>query len=822
MLRTLSNFILTCAFVVQTAAYAQPTPAPQTLQEKTAAMQKYPGYFDFYWDHKAGKIWIEIDKLDSEFLYVNSLAAGIGSNDIGLDRSQLGQSRVVKFYRSGSKVLLIEPNYRFRANSGNTAERRAVEEAFAQSVLWGFEIATEEPNRLLVDATDFLLRDAHDVPGRLKQAGQGVYRLESSRCAIYLPRTKNFPQNSEFEAILTFTGDSPGQWLREVVPTPEAITVREHHSFIQLPDAGYTPRRFDPRAGFYPLSYLDFATPIDQPVRKSFITRHRLRKKHPQATLSEAVEPIVYYVDSGAPEPIRSALVEGASWWNQAFEAAGYKNAFQVKILPADADPMDVRYNVIQWVHRSTRGWSYGSSVDDPRTGEIIKGHVLLGSLRVRQDFLIAQGLLSPYEHGKPVSDRMQQMALARLRQLAAHEVGHTLGLSHNFAASTHDRASVMDYPHPLAKLRPDDTVDLSEAYATGIGAWDKVAIAYGYQDFPAGTDEQAALDGVINKSLADGLIFISDADARPAGGAHPLAHLWDNGKSAIDELENVLRVRRAALHHFSLAAIPEGAPVTTLEEVLVPLYLFHRYQAEAVAKLLGGNRYTYAVRGDGQEITRIVAPAEQSRALKVLLRCLSPQELALPENILELLPPRAFGYFRGRELFGSRTGVTFDPLSAAEAAADPIIALILHPQRAGRLIVQHARNSASPSLDSAIDELIAATWQAPRVGGLEAEIQFLTENLVLRHLLQLAVNEQAHNQARAIARAKIEQLDSWLARTLAKADDESQKAHLANARAQIALFRQSPEKLQISPPMNPPDGAPIGSEPFGCGWQRE
>ncbi|HEY5445292.1 MAG TPA: DUF5117 domain-containing protein, partial [Pyrinomonadaceae bacterium] len=478
-----------------------------TITEKVAGMEKFPGYFPFYWDARAGKLWLEIDKWNTEFLYVESLPAGIGSNDIGLDRGQLGNSFVVRFDRTGPKVLLVAPNFDFRALTNNPDERLAVKDAFAESTLWGFDVAAEEGGRVLVDATPFYLRDVHQVTNTLQRGQQGTYRLDPSRCAFYLPNTKNFPQNTEVETTLTFTGEPAGQFVRQVVPAPEAITVRERHSFVQLPPAGFKPRVLDPRASFFGINFMDFATPIEEPITKRYIARHRLSKKDPNAATSEAVEPIVYYVDRGAPEPVRSALVEGASWWNQAFEAAGYRNAFRVEVMPPNVDPMDVRYNVIQWVHRSTRGWSYGNSLTDPRTGEIIQGRVSLGSLRDRQDFMIAEGLLAPYEKGKSLSPKLMEMVLARLRQLAAHEVGHTLGLQHNYAASPVGRSSVMDYPAPYAKLGPDGVPDLSDAYAKGIGEWDKVAIAYGYQDFSPGTDENAALDRTLSDAFTRGLM---------------------------------------------------------------------------------------------------------------------------------------------------------------------------------------------------------------------------------------------------------------------------------------------------------------------------
>ena len=538
-----------------------------SISDATDGFEHLPGFLDLFWDGRGGRLFLKVDAIDSDLLYIESLSAGLGSNDIGLDRGQLGRTRLARFERVGPKLLLVQQNTRFRALSENADERRAVADAFARSVLWGFEVAAEdEDGAVLVDATDFVLRDAHDVAARLQQRGQGSYELDASRSALHRPGVASFPRNSELEGTLTFTlrssGRGPGAWVRQVAPSPDAVTVRIRHSFVALPEPGYEPRRADPRSGFITTSYFDYATPIDQPLETTFINRHRLSKRDPGADRSEAVEPIVYYLDRGAPEPIRSALLDGARWWNEAFEAAGYIDAFRVELLPEGADLLDVRYNVIQWVHRSTRGWSYGSSVTDPRTGEILKGHVTLGSLRVRQDFLIAQGLLSPYEDADSSTETLTGMALARLRQLSAHEVGHTIGLMHNFASSVdgpEGRESVMDYPHPLAVLGEDGAIDLSAAYDVGLGEWDKRSILYGYAEFPEGADEAAELDAILRGTAAAGLHFISDDDARPVGGAHPLAHLWDNGRSAAEELRRLLSVRRAALDRFSETEHPRS-----------------------------------------------------------------------------------------------------------------------------------------------------------------------------------------------------------------------------------------------------------------------
>ncbi|WP_295793678.1 zinc-dependent metalloprotease [Mucilaginibacter sp.] len=786
-------------------ANAQKTADMATL---TKNLTKYTGYFNFYWDESTGRVLLVVDKLNTEFLYVNSLPAGIGSNDLGLDRGQIGDSRIVKFIKSGPKILLVQPNYAYRAVSNNADEKKSVEEAFAQSVLWGFKAEAQEGSEILIDFTPFLLRDAHHIADRL--GSQGNYSLDESRSAVYMPNSKAFPDNSEFEATITLAGRGRGSEISSVTPDPNAVTVRMHHSFIKLPDDNYKVRKFDPRSGFYDVDYMDYATPIDQPIVKRMLSRHRLQKKDPSAAMSEAVKPIVYYVDRGAPEPVRTALMEGAAWWNQAFEAAGYKNAFQVKLLPEDADPMDIRYNIIQWIHRSTRGWSYGSSINDPRTGEIIKGQVSLGSLRDRQDFLIAEGLLQPYEDAKPTSDKMLKMAIARLHQLAAHEVGHTLGLQHNFAASTNNRASVMDYPPPAFTLAADGTVDLSNAYTTEIGTWDKRAILYGYQDFPAGTNEDEALKGILTETLKQGQVFITDEDARPASGAHPLAHLWDNGKNAADELNRLMDIRRKLLDNFSEKAIRQDAPMAMIEEPLVPIYLLHRYQVEAASKMLGGLYYTYAIKNDGQPVTRFIPPAEQWKAFNALMLTISPNALALPEKLIAKIPPRPDGYPRTRELFKSRTGLTFDPIGAAEGAAATTLEFMLNPERCARLVEYNSRDNTQPGLIAVLDKLIAQTWKVPQPTGYKGELQRLVNNLTVKQLLTLAADGSAPESVRGIALLEISGLKTWM-QAAVKTSVTNQKANLLFGLSQIAAFEKEPGQFKPAAPVGMPDGSPIG-----------
>ena len=819
--------------------------ALRSIEERTASMRKLDGFFPLYWDSAGGQLFMEIPRLNTEVLHMMGIGAGLGSNDIGIDRGGSQGARIVTFERQGPRVMMVMPNYDFRSSSTNPAEVRAVRDAFARSVLWGFQVAAESDGgrRVLVDMTDFLLRDATNLAPRMTP---GSYRLDNTRSSLYMPMTMNFPKNTEMEVELTFISQPGGgaggggrggaggffEGVGSVAATAEAASVRVHTSFVELPDNNYKPRAYDPRSGFFGETWRDYSAPLEQPQLQRFIARHRLEKVNPTAAMSEAVKPIVYYLDPGTPEPVRSALLDGARWWNQAFEAAGYRNAFRVEMLPEGVSSMDIRYNVINWVHRSTRGWSSGASITDPRTGEILKGVVTLGSLRVRQDWMIAEGLLQPYRNGDEVTPEIRAWALQRMRQLSAHEVGHTLGLGHNYYDSDAGRISVMDYPHPQVTLRADGTIDHSQVYTNEIGEWDKVAITWGYQDFPDGTNEAQALQRILDQAWTRDVRYMTNQDL----GAHARVNQWSNGTNSGAELTRMLAVRRAALSRFGENAIKRGMAMAQIEEVLVPLYLHHRYQVEAAAYVVGGMHYIYAMRGDGREPVRMASASEQRNALNALMASIAPSTLALPPALLKKIPPRPSGYGRTRELFPRYTGLMFDAITPAVTAADQVVGLLLTPDRAARLVEQKALDPSLPGLEDVIDALFTASFGAPTASPYEAEVKRAVERVVIDELMDLA-GSAPMSQVRAIATLKLQRRGNDLGRVAASAvatnggSNEGEVAHAGLIAADINRFLTrpvNPVATRFGAPTAPP-GAPIGEpamewfkwlEP-DCTWYR-
>lgn len=829
-MKSIALFVAICVCAI--AAFAQnpqQLAAKKTVTAFTEKMQKIDGFQPLYINQDDGKIYLEVTRWNKEFLLLASLPTGVGSNAIGLDRGQLGSTKVVFFERAGNKVLLIEPNYDYRAVTNNASEKKSVEESFARSVIWGFKIEATEGDRVLIDATSFLIRDAHGVADALTRARQGTYGFDESRSALAF--AKGFPKNTEVEATVTLTSNAEtGAQIREVTPTAKYVTVRERQSFVELPDDNYKPRKFDPRVGVIPISFYDFGTKINEELEQRWIRRHRLEKKDPIAAVSDPVKPIIYYVDNGAPKDIQDALIEGASWWNQAFEAAGFRNAFQVKVLPADADQMDVRYNMINWVHRSTRGWSLGGSISDPRTGEIIKGNVTLDSSRGRQDILLGSGIVPQYlaegeacEFGvvadedslaEPGSTDAKAMTYARIRQLAAHEVGHTLGFPHNFAASTYGRASVMDYPAPMIDIK-NGKLDFSNAYAVGIGEYDKFAVTWAYSQFAPGTNEDAALNKIVHDGFAAGMLFLTDQDARPANGADPRATLWDNGSDPVAMLRHEMLVRRIGLDTFGITNLPVGAAMSQIETRFMPLYLHHRYQLNADIKNIGGVYYTFSVREKSgpvpSQVNEIVPAARQREALAAALATLDVKELVIPDELLRLMPPVAFGMGSPRsELFAKRTTPIFDALSAAEIAADLVYSGLLEPSRAARMIEFNSRDKANPHFGEVVDALVGKVWNAPySTKPKESAIQRGLQSLLVSELMDLAADSNASPQVRAVATGA---LRSLLTKTKgAVAADNA--AHYRATADDIERFLTRPDApRKRTTQLATPPGDPIGN----------
>lgn len=796
-----SAIAITVLFVVSTSSAWAALPS---IGEFTSDMTKKEGLIPVYYDGESDKVYLAVPTDHAEYLFQSSLPYGVGSNDIGLDRGQLGNTRLVSFEKFGNKVLLKQHNTKYRAAHGSAAEKQSIDEAFADSVIAGFTLVAKDDSASLIDYTPFLLSDIHGIGNRLAGTNQGSFSVDNMRSGVYLPKTKGFEKNTELEALVTFAGKKPGEYVQQVTPDPESLSVHLHHSFVALPDDNYTPREYHPYSGYWKFSYFDYSTPISEHTEQRFITRHRLNKKTPHAAMSEAVEPIVYYLDPGIPEPVMTALKEGASWWNQAYEAAGYKDAFQVKVLPEGADPMDVRYNVINWVHRATRGWSYGSSVVDPRTGEIIKGHVTLGSLRVRQDYLIALGLTSPFKDGSTDTTAQQEMALDRIRQLSAHEVGHTLGIAHNFAASENNRASVMDYPHPKISIN-NGKISLEGAYDKGIGAWDIHAVAYGYQDFTSDVEEAEALAKIIVKGRNEGLSFKSDPDTRSSRHASANGHMWENGSNPLDAFDEISQVRELALANLGLDTLSPNSSLSSLENALVPIYLLHRYQLEAVAKQVGGLVYEYERKGDytkaqGQQF---VAPAVQQRAMQQLITATTADYLTIPESVLALIPPTAYGDDITREHFKGKMGLMLDPVSAAASASNFAFELLLHPERLNRLEWQTRSTNdrrKKVGVSMLVKQILNVHWyrnksQSP----LAKRLQLVALNAVMKAV----TNDKLAPEVRMEAELALLEFSEWL-------DDKADDNQYEILKEQFDTYWASkawPSTFEVEPL---PPGSPI------------
>jgi len=396
------------------------------------------GFIDLYVDKNENKVLAKLPKADEEgvslrLIHTARLTAGLGSNPVGLDRGWGDSGKIIVFRKLGNKVIIEAENTLYRADPNNPLEERAVRESFARSFLASADIMSGSDG-LLIDLTDFLTSDVLNLQQYLKNRGEGNFSISKDRTLVDTANVFAFPDNVEMDVFFTLSSPKPGREFSTTAANGRDATLIQHHSFVRLPEEGYTPLEADPRTGAIEVVHYDYSAELSDQIETHIARRYRLQKNE----AGDTINPIVFYIDSGAPEPIRSALIEGAEWWKEAFAAAGYPDGYSVEVLPEDAHPLDIRYNVVQWVHRQTRGWSYGGGVSDPRTGEMLKGHVNLGSLRVRQDRMIFEGLAGTAKTDTGADDDPVELALDRIRQLSAHEVGHALGFAHNFAASTY------------------------------------------------------------------------------------------------------------------------------------------------------------------------------------------------------------------------------------------------------------------------------------------------------------------------------------------------------------------------------------------------
>ncbi|MBA4012864.1 MAG: peptidase [Phenylobacterium sp.] len=786
--------------------------APNKPAAATAGAVRQDGLLPVYVDKARGRILLSLPAPDAQgvsgrFLYVSALKTGLGSAPVGLDRARIGDTQVLAFRRIGRKVVAEFENHRFRAAGAPEAEQAAAREAFSVSTVWAGEVIQTTPDgRILVDIGSFLTRDGIGVADALKQAGEAGYKLVPDLSLADPGAVKVFPENLEFEARQTYASDTPGPEVRNIAPDPKLITFEVRHSLVKLPEPGYQPRAFDPRTGGFSTMALDYAAPLGEEIVQRYANRFRLEKTNPAAARSPVKKPIVFYVDRAAPEPIRSALVDGAAWWNQAFDAAGFVDAFQVKVLPEGADPLDVRYNVINWVDRATRGWSYGQAVVDPRTGEIVKGSVLLGALRVRQDMLIFEGLVGAHHNGTGGPNDPIEVSLARLRQLSAHEVGHSIGFAHNFAGSTQDRASVMDYPAPRVLLK-DGRIDLSDAYGVDIGGWDKFTVDWLY-----GSDGEAA-QRKVKASVDQGQRYVTDVDSRPLGAAQPWGSLWDDGPDPVAELNRMMEVRRVALSQFGLGALKPGEPVANLKRKYVPIYLLHRYQLEAASKLVGGVDFAYAVIGDGRETSPPVPAAQQRAALAALMATLDPKELDTPETLAAMLssaqsgdPDRQYVI----EVFATAGGPVFDPLVAAEVAAGLTLDNLLAPDRMARLVDQQRRDPGQLGVGEMLDQLIDTVF-APAAGRL-GEVSRRVQTRLVLNLANAARDPKVSPAVGAEISARLKALPARLKGGADPADRAHRQRLIALLGDSALLAELSEPKLK---PQTPP-GMPIGDGDYG------
>lgn len=759
-----------------------------------------------YLNDRTGAVWLEIPRDSARALFLATLATGLGSNPLGIDRGSGGTEQVARFDRHGDKVFVVFENWSYRSSGGDD-HRRTVDESFPASTIAALPIVAEEGGRLVVDATDFVMRDWNDVGATLQRGQEGAYAVARDRSSVFKPYTRAFVDNTEIDIALTFAAAAQsGRIVGSIVPDGKALTLRQHITLLRLPDGNFRPRAIDPRVGFFGIGFKDYAQPIQGQMQQQWAARHRLERINPRDPASPIKNPLVYYIDRGIPEPLRTATFEGVAWWTEAFDRAGLKGGFKVEYLPEGADPMDARYNVVQWENRNERGWSVGGALTDPRTGEMLKAMARMDSHRARTDYNIYAAFM-----GAAASPADTAFVLARVRQVSAHEVGHTLGMQHNYIASTYERGSVMDYPAPRIRLRNGE-IDLSAAYAVGPGLYDIWAIHWGYGIFPP-ESEADSLRAIVADGLKKNYLYLADGDARPEGASDPRTNLWDDAATADEFLRHQTETRRVAMGRFGLRNIREGEPLTILQDRFPLLYFFHRFALNGATKTIGGMEYSNAVRGDGQFATRIIDGARQRASLKAVLAELEPRALAIPDTVLGLFVPRQDA--GNVELIGTRTRPAFDELSAARTLAQMIVDGLLQRERAARLVAFAPRAPNLPTLAEVIDALVASTWQRPvDANGKYAALQRVAQRAVADGLMTLAADKNAAPEVRGIVDLKLAELQAFAQRAGATSLSVDTKAHALAVAADIKRWLERRELPSPSPALRA-----TPSDPFGDGW---
>lgn len=738
-MRTLATAFFVLLFVgFTTAAAGDP------IDELTASMESEEGFVTVHYDEEEGRFFLEIDRLGEDFLYLTALATGSGTVSPMLDRGQIDSEYIGRFLRQGDRVYFELQNPRFTASDAeNEALVRSVEESFAKSVIASFEIVEKEEGRFLVDATDFFTSDALGIQRSLQEAEQGSYTHDPERS--YIHKARAFPENTEIQTAVTYAADDPSAEMRSHVPDGRYLTHRIHHSLVALPQEGYEPRDLDPRVGYFSVERYDFARDFDEDYVQRYAVRHRLEKTDPEAEVSDVEEPIVYYVDPAIPEPYREAFFEGFEWYAGLFEAAGFRNAFEVRDMPEDMDPMDARYNTVVWVHRSGPGASVGPTFTDPRTGEIIKATVRMDSHRSLVNFSMFQAYSPAFGEDFDTGE----FAMARRRQHAAHEIGHTLGLAHNFIAESYGRASVMDYPAPRLRLTDEGLVDISEAYSPGPGAYDSLAIEWGYAEFAEEAEEEAGLQEIVEEVIERDLEFITHP-WQGISGSHPRAGTWALSEEPLSEFEEALEVRQVLMEHFDESALLEEEPLWRMNERFNHVYFYHRFMLDALTKYLGGYAFQYSIKGDGRGAGEVVPAEEQWQALELLMNALEAEHLRIPEHVVEQMAPRPYGYSDHDLAINTAGAPAFDQLDPARAFARLLFDQLLGPERVARVVAFADRDSDMPAMEEVVDYLIDRVWE--RETGEQPTYDIVAQRALTTALMELSGSDDAVYEAQAAA----------------------------------------------------------------------